>query len=91
MQVHFRTPELFGQAEINNVYNTCMVSNAHKDVARFQVSVNEVPGMDILEVANLHNPYEHCIGKQEVVYTICSMNAETILVLNMDLECLYRS
>lgn len=33
VQVHFRTSELFGQTEIDNVYNTCMVSNAHKDVA----------------------------------------------------------
>lgn len=44
---------LFGQAEVYDVDQVSLLAKPHQEIIRFNVSVNEVLGVDVLDSANL--------------------------------------
>jgi hypothetical protein len=46
-------PELLRQPKINEVHHVGLLADAHNDVGRFEITVNEVARMDILQATEL--------------------------------------
>ncbi len=53
MRVCIGIPKFFREPEINEVYNVGMPSETHNDVARFEIAVNEVARMYVLQAMEL--------------------------------------
>ena len=46
-------PKLLRESEIDDVNQVCMLASAHDNIAGFEVTVNEVARMDILQATEL--------------------------------------
>jgi uncharacterized protein YlxP (DUF503 family) len=53
VQVCIGIPKFFRQPKIDEVYNVGALSDTHDDVARFEIAVNEVARMDVLQATEL--------------------------------------
>jgi hypothetical protein len=46
-------PELLRQAVVDDVHNTGMLPDTHNDVAGFEITVDEVLGVDVTQATDL--------------------------------------
>ena len=46
-------PELPRQAKVDNVHNVAMLPNTHNNVAWFEITVDEVSGVDVTQATDL--------------------------------------
>ena len=53
VNVHFGVSECLQQTEIDNVYNVSMIIEAHKHVAWFDILVNDVLRVKVLQPSDL--------------------------------------
>jgi hypothetical protein len=53
VQVCIGIPKFFRQPKIDEVYNVGVPSDTHDDIARFEIAVNEVARMDVLQATEL--------------------------------------
>lgn len=53
VQMGLRVPVLLGKTEIDNVHLVTTLADAHEEVVGLDVTVDEVPGVDILDSGNL--------------------------------------
>ena len=53
VNVHFGVSECFRQTKIDNVHDAGMIAEAHKDIARFDISVNKVLRVKVLQPSYL--------------------------------------
>ena len=51
--MHIGIPKFFREPKIDEVYNVSVTSETHNDVARFEIAVNEVARMYVLQTTDL--------------------------------------
>ncbi len=54
VQARAWVPELLCEAKINHIDELCIISCSHYEVCGLDVSMDEVPGMDVFDAGNLN-------------------------------------